>query len=227
MHKIDGAGAAPGGQFTEGSPTAGVPATVVTDDWLNAVQGELVALVEGAGIALSKPVNTQVLAAVLTLIGRGVPVGQVIQGYFSAAPAGFLLCNGALVSRATYPALYAHAVAAGVITSEIIWATGGWTLFGVGDGAATFRLPDLRAEFIRGADLGRGVDAGRGMGSWQGDAFRAHSHDMGVEAGGGGNFATPVDSSGVDETQAGNPTSTVGGAETRPRNAALAFCVRF
>jgi hypothetical protein len=30
-----------------------------------------------------------------------------------------------------------------------------------------FRLPDLRGEFIRGADLGRGIDAGRVVGSQQ------------------------------------------------------------
>ena len=54
MHRIDGPGALPGGSFTEGDPTLGTPSTIVTDDWANAVQDELVNAILGAGIALSK-----------------------------------------------------------------------------------------------------------------------------------------------------------------------------
>ena len=55
MHKIDHPTAAPGGLFTIGDPVGSVPATVVTDDWLNAVQGEIANVIEGAGLPLSKP----------------------------------------------------------------------------------------------------------------------------------------------------------------------------
>jgi hypothetical protein len=64
MHKIDGANPGPGNTFLEGDPQAGTPATQVTDDWLNAVQAELVNVVEGAGIVLNKPTNTQLLSAI-------------------------------------------------------------------------------------------------------------------------------------------------------------------
>lgn len=48
IHKIDGAGATAQNEFTEGDPGAGVPATVVTDDWMNMVQRELVAILAAA-----------------------------------------------------------------------------------------------------------------------------------------------------------------------------------
>lgn len=80
-----------------------------------------------------------------------VPVGTVMHVATVAAPAGFLKANGAAVSRTTYAALF----------------TAIGTSFGVGDGASTFNLPDLRGEFIRGWDDGRLVDSGRTFGSDQ------------------------------------------------------------
>lgn len=61
MHRIDGDGNV-AGQFTEGDPGAGQPATQVTDDWLNAVQEEIatVCLTNGA---LVKANNGQLLVA--------------------------------------------------------------------------------------------------------------------------------------------------------------------
>lgn len=83
-------------------------------------------------------------------------------GYFarSSAPTGWLKANGAAISRTAYATLFA--------------AIG--TTYGAGDGATTFNLPDLRAEFVRGLDDGRGVDAGREIGSAQAAAFQSHNH---------------------------------------------------
>ena len=53
----------------------------------------------------------------------------------ASAPTGYLLCNGAAVSRTTYSALFA------VIG----------TAFGAGDGSTTFTLPDFRDRFPVGA----------------------------------------------------------------------------
>lgn len=53
--------------------------------------------------------------------------GVVVPYGGSAAPSGWLLCNGAAVSRATYSALFS--------------ITG--TAFGTGDGSTTFNLPNL------------------------------------------------------------------------------------
>nr|DAJ80802.1 MAG TPA: tail fiber protein [Caudoviricetes sp.] len=85
-----------------------------------------------------------------------LPVGTIITSARATAPDGFLLCNGAAISRSAYTDLFS--------------AIG--TAYGAGDGSNTFNIPDLRGEFIRGADNGRGVDGGRALGSAQGDAIR-------------------------------------------------------
>lgn len=54
----------------------------------------------------------------------------------ASAPAGWLVCDGTAVSRSVYATLFA--------------AIG--TLFGAGDGALTFNLPDMRGRFPMGAD---------------------------------------------------------------------------
>lgn len=62
MHRIDGAGHA-SNTFTKGDPLTATPATVVTDDWLNAVQEELSGFIEAAGVTLVKGTNNQLQAA--------------------------------------------------------------------------------------------------------------------------------------------------------------------
>lgn len=81
MYRIDHATAsasipAPGpagapGYFSSGNPTTGVPATVVTADWLNANQEEIVSVILAAGIPLAKSSNGQLLAAIQSLISGG------------------------------------------------------------------------------------------------------------------------------------------------------------
>lgn len=208
MHRIDGPGALPGGQFTEGDPNVGTPATVVTDDWLNALQEEVAGVVEATGVALAKPDNGQLLAAVRWLIAQAMPPGAVQAFARSTAPAGWLKCDGAVVSRSAYPALFAVV----------------GTTFGAGDGSTTFGLPDLRGEFIRGWDDGRGVDSGRGLGSAQADEIKSHTHTIdtsGTDASGAGYIA---DASAPNVNQAA--TLAAGGAETRPRNVAMLYCIK-
>lgn len=79
------------------------------------------------------------------------PVGSVYTFAGATVPTGWLKCNGALLSRTTYAALFA-----------VIGTT-----YGAGDGSTTFALPDLRGEFVRGFDDARGVDSGRIFGSAQ------------------------------------------------------------
>lgn len=124
---------------------------------------------------------------------------------------GWIKANGAVVSRTG-------------VTAGLFALYG--TSFGAGDGSTTFQLPDWRGEFPRFWDDGRGVDNTRAIRSFQADEFKSHTHTMGSEGGGGQNLATPVDSSGVDETTAGNPTGATGGAETRPRNIAFMVLIK-
>jgi hypothetical protein len=79
MHKIDGPGHV-SGQFVNEDPDLGRAPTVVTPEWLNAVQGELIAVIEAAGIAPSKANSAQVLAALNAgVFARFGPVGAPVQ----------------------------------------------------------------------------------------------------------------------------------------------------
>lgn len=74
MHKIDSAGATVANEFTEGNVALAVPATVVSSNWLNAVQNELATLAVACGAALKTSgteSGDQLLTAVMELIRRG------------------------------------------------------------------------------------------------------------------------------------------------------------
>ena len=59
-----------------------------------------------------------------------LPAGTSVQGYWASAPNGYLLENGAAVSRSTYSDLFA--------------VTG--TVHGIGNGSTTFNVPDSRGR---------------------------------------------------------------------------------
>jgi len=81
MHRVDHTTAVPvipspdpvgtPGFFTEGDPLMAVPATRVTDDFLNAVQEELVAPVLGMGLTLDKGSRDQLFEAILKIAAQG------------------------------------------------------------------------------------------------------------------------------------------------------------
>lgn len=159
------------------------------------------------------------------------PVAAVMAFAMSTVPNGWLECDGAAVSRTTYAALFS--------------AIG--TTYGAGDGVTTFNLPDLRAYFVRGWDHGRGVDTGRAIGSSQtsqnlahthafaGDALPPHSHSYsiynqtnGASGAGQGSFSTTGFPS-TSADSAGTPTGTIdssGGADARPLNVAMMYCIK-
>ena len=64
MHRIDGEGALPNGGWSEGDPAASELGTVVTADFMFAVQEEIANAVEGSGQVLDKSDNTQLLKAI-------------------------------------------------------------------------------------------------------------------------------------------------------------------
>ncbi len=161
-----------------------------------------------------------VQGAVSTVAGM-TPAGVVMYFAGNSAPTGWLEANGAVVSRTTYAALFA--------------AIG--TTYGIGDGSTTFKLPDLRGEFIRSLDKGRGVDLGRTLGTYQGDSirnitgqFRAVRRDGGGES--GAFYASTDGYPGSDTGGNWNPYTVFDASrvvptanENRPRNIALLACI--
>lgn len=188
----------------------------------NAVECEILNVIQGAGIWPDCDDKTQLLQAIETLIAGGGSGGGVIAGSEIGAvsafamptpPEGWLVCDGAAISRTDYADLFA--------------AIG--THWGHGDQVSTFNLPDLRGEFVRGYDDGRGVDVGRTFASAQTDEIKQHSHSNNGQTG-------PINSHGAtypyrvaiagSGTFAAGETGEVGGVETRPRNIAMTYAIK-
>lgn len=72
-----------------------------------------------------------------------VQAGTVVAFAGSSIPLGYLLCNGAAISRTTYADLFA--------------AIG--TIYGAGDGSTTFNLPNTIDKFIQGSTTAGTVKA--------------------------------------------------------------------
>ena len=185
----------------------------------------LTTLVAGNGVTFDQTQNN-----ILTIKSSGgtgsgntitladMPPGSIQWFAMQTPPAGWLECNGSILSRTANTNQYAP-----------LWAAIQYTYGGSGD---SFKIPDLRGQFLRGWDNGRGVDASRAFGSTQADDFKAHSHefDIGQGAGtlskqlGGWNFVGtyPAANFGTNTFIA-----NTGGTETRPTNVAMIACIKY
>jgi microcystin-dependent protein len=184
------------------------------------------------GTDTTRAVTPASLASAASLF---VPPGAVMPFASAATPSGWLAANGAAVSRTLYPALFA--------------AIG--TLYGVGDGSTTFALPDLRGYFVRGQGTNADGTASGAFGTKQGDDFKSHSHTGSTSINGSHSHSysapnsyqqdtTNSPANGKRATSNANPntgaagdhshTLTInptGGTETRPKNIALLYCIKF
>ena len=165
--------------------------------------------------------------------GLVMPVGSIIAFGGTNAPSGWLICNGALVSRTTYADLY----------------TAIGTNFGYGDNSTTFALPDMRGRFLRGVDGGTardpdkatrtamntGGNTGDNIGSVEGDAIQGHWHNtflMPFGAGGGSagiSWSSPSSYTNVTRepiSDGTNGTPRVS-SETRPTNANVNYIIKY
>jgi microcystin-dependent protein len=147
----------------------------------------------------------------LTVIPRGI----ILPFAANTPPEGFLECNGSEISRTTYSGLF-------TLIGDV---------FGVGDGSTTFNIPDLRGEFIRGWDNSRGVDSGRSFGSSQLDIFKSHKHGLANGLYGGNAkgiaFSNSNPATGTYDANTQIGILAEGGNETRPRNIALMYCIKY
>ncbi|MGI9159594.1 MAG: phage tail protein, partial [Saprospiraceae bacterium] len=143
-------------------------------------------------------------------------IGSVAMFAMNTPPTGWFKCNGAAISRATYAALFAKV----------------GTTFGAGNGSTTFNLPDLRGEFVRGWDDGRGLDPGRVFGSAQAQSMEAHNHPLYMQTNGGINnngsspYATTL-ANNNDSSTTSTLTQAGGSGETRPRNIAMLYAIKW
>lgn len=153
------------------------------------------------------------------------PTATVLPFAAASAPSGWLLCNGAAVSRTTYAELFA--------------AIG--TTYGSGDGSTTFNVPNAQGVFLRGAGSQTisTITYSGTRGTTQGDQIQGHWHnllsDSGYVLGGGGFNAQPRRPSG-DLTQYGdmirapvtdgaNGTPRTG-SQTHPANISVNYIIK-
>lgn len=83
--------------------------------------------------------NFEGIQSYLNERGPAVFAGAVMPTAGATAPTGWLLCDGAAVSRTTYSALFA-AIS---------------TYYGAGDGSTTFNVPNIKGKVPVGIDTGQ------------------------------------------------------------------------
>ena len=144
---------------------------------------------------------------------ESAPIGTIMAFPIDKIPNGWLICNGAAISRTTYKALF-----------NVIGTT-----YGAGDGSTTFNLPDFQGKFLRGYGS---YDSNRRSGNIaqvQEDTIQNHRHRFaayGVKDGGG-----PGRSGSGYNWDAWTSWLSEDGfrqsAETRPINMAVIYCIKY
>lgn len=189
-------------------------------------------VVNSPTVNLSYNATTATLSAITTIdINTAVPVGTVIAVAMNSVPPGrWLACNGATVSRTTYNELFAQI--------NTIYNTGG-------EAGGDFRLPDLRGYFVRGAGTNLDGTSSGTFGTKQGDAYQSHTHGVadpghthsytivsgaltGIQRGGNDAAFNGVGGAGTGASGTGITINSSGTAtETRPRNIAMLYCIKY
>jgi len=150
-------------------------------------------------------------------------VGSVIGWPTGTSPNGYLECDGAAINRTTYADLFA-------VISDY---------YGNGDGSTTFNIPDYRGKFLRGWAHGQVTDPDRAtrtdrgdgttgdfVGTEQPNELQTHNHGVNNAVYQSPWYAAPGHSA--------NPIiyyTTTGsdyiGAETRPLNVNIMYCIKY
>ena len=149
------------------------------------------------------------------IVSGGVPAGAVMPFAMNSAPAGWLAADGTEYSKTgTYAALFAA-----------IGTTHGETNGSGGSGTSHFRVPDLRGIFVRGSgsqtitgDTYSGTFAAK-----QKDEIKAHTHTL---LGANNTSGAGLQITRMADNMSNFQSGSFGGAETRPANIALLYCIK-
>ena len=121
-----------------------------------------------ANAAAPSALAQQIQQQVQQMLKFIIPIGGIIGFYGTAAPDGWLICNGQAVSRTTYAELFS------IIS----------TRSGAGDGRTTFNLPDLRGQVLYGWGHSQrtpslGVSVGEFEHTISQNEMPPHTHEIG------------------------------------------------
>jgi microcystin-dependent protein len=171
----------------------------------------------------------------IPITGSAIPVGMIAPMATSFVPDGWLVCNGAAVSRTTYARLF-----------EYLGES-----HGEGNGTTTFNVPNYQGLFLRMVANGSSNDpdrasrspmatggaSGDAIGSVQSDAIKEHTHEapsptnepfftgtLGSEI----NINTEVGATNIKAKAATETAGPAGAAvaETRPKNAYVNYIIK-
>ena len=123
-----------GGKFVDENPATGQIGSLIPAVWGNSVTDEILNVIRAGGLTPSETQVNQLLQAIQQLAAIGSPTGMIAFIHSTDVPDGWLLCNGAAVSRTTYANLFAKI---GV-------------KYGSGNGSTTFNLPNLDGRVLQG-----------------------------------------------------------------------------
>ncbi|MDO9345221.1 MAG: phage tail protein [Pseudomonas sp.] len=189
--------------------SAGAYTKVTVDKYGRVIAGTTPTTLAGHGIT---DTYTKDEIAAMIAQASALPVGSMIGFPLDKVAPGFLELDGSVKSAAVYP--------------DLATFLGG--AFNKGDeGAGNFRLPESRAEFLRGWDHGRGIDVGRGIGSLQVEAIKTTPLNPGFNLlTGGATTANVSVGGGQFASRPATELSIGSGSETRPRNLAVMWCIK-
>lgn len=159
--------------------------------------------------------DTQITSLEEQIAAESVPAGTIAAFAAGTIPEGWLLCNGRTISSENYPDL--------VNNIGDLWGDA------EDNDPTTVNIPDLRDEFLRGA----GPD--RDVGSYQADQNQEHSHAFYVRLDSEGPFAgMPPDYPVLPHLGHDAPSllfnkavGDQGGEESRPRNFAVTYLIKY
>ena len=166
-------------------------------------------------------------------------VGMVAAFASNIAPTGWLICNGDIIN--TIGTVQGVDAATKLQTLRLFLSN----RFG-----STGALPDLRGIFIRGLDLGRGVDPGRLAGTYQADTAKIKDFSASIKGQTANTETLPTVNSTnnlidmVPKTPIAKNTSSattttysfkidnsnttnIQPTETKPKNIALIYCIKY
>ena len=187
-----------------------VSGETVTPTKLNELSQSTVALTAGSIVDADVSASAGIAASKLATATQQslVPAGAVMPFAMNSVPLGWLPCDGSPVSRSIYAGLFA-------VVGE---------LYGVGDTSTTFNVPDLRGYFVRGSGTNSDGTVAGAFGGKQADGIKAHTH---TTTGNAGVFLQSPGSFVYGVASGSENTGSTGGAETRPKNIALLYCIKF
>ncbi|AZE10165.1 Phage tail fiber protein [Pseudomonas chlororaphis subsp. aureofaciens] len=151
------------GEFTEGNPGAGVPATLLKSPWLNAIQRELLSVLSAAGLNADPANDSQLAGAMALLVKRaagskaGVKIITASTALTKAEAGFFVLANIAANGVITLPPFsevtpgVSFYVQVGAASGAVKVAAPAGMVFGPPSGAGTASImvqPGTPMEFM-------------------------------------------------------------------------------